>query len=152
MPTLAEEIATGPLAASLAPLVAAGDDTATAALLNRRADAFDPPADWTVYRRAVPRGELLEVVAGMDAIPALKAAESTSLGWTALRVLENPASELDFTRAGTRTLVAALDLIVTGLGAQLSTLGVRPASRAEVLGGEGATVSADDVAKALRGS
>ncbi len=146
---LAAEIESGPLAEALAPLVAAGDDAGAAALLNRRADAFDPPAAWAVYRAAVPRGELLEVVAGLDAVPTIKAAEAeSSVAWAALRMLENPASALDFTRAGTRQLVAALDLVSAGLGTALTALGSRPASRAEVLGGEGYAVTDTDVGTA----
>lgn len=150
-----------PLAAEYAPLVAARGtdptaDTKLAAVLNRSTGA----GAGTKPRSAVGRGELLEVLAGAMKLGALygAAADPTdprfSVAKAAVLILDNPNSSVDYTRAGTRALVAAMG--PGGIGvltdaelAALQAVCSEPCSRAEALWGAGTRVEPRDVSVAL---
>lgn len=147
-----------PLASAYVPLSAAGDDAGLVALFNARTGA----GSGTINRSAVTRGELLEALASVGALRPLYAAAADfnhpafDLAKTATLILEDPSGQLDYTRAGSRALVGMLGPGGTGLlsAEQLAALVAvctRAGSRAEVLWGEGATVSYGQMVQARNG-
>ncbi len=156
---LRAEIVNDPESIGYAAPWAAGADTDLAALLNA-------PGAGPVNRREVPRGELLEALAGAGGLGPIYAAAADPLGAAfnvckaATLVLDDPAGTVDYTRPGTRALVAALGpgtveqpmlgVLTAPQLAALQAVCVKQGSRAEVLWGDGAAVTASDVAEARK--
>ncbi len=149
---LKAELTDDPAGLGYAALVAAGNDAALAALLNA-------PGAGSVNRREVPRGELLEALAGTGGLAAVYAAAvdpqgaAFSVAKAATLILDDPLGTVDYTRAGTRALVAALGpgalaVLTAQQLAALQGVCAKSGSRAEVLWGDGATVSAQQVGEA----
>lgn len=147
MPTLAQiraELDADPLALGYAALVSAQSWQALADLLNA-------PGAGDVNRAHVPRGELLESLAGSGGLGPLYAAAvdtqgaAYSVAKAATLILDDPDGSLDYTRAGTQTLVAALGpgalaVLTADQLAALQAVCVKSGSRAEVLWGEAVSV------------
>jgi hypothetical protein len=154
---LRAEIDADPKALGYAAPFADGDDAGLARLLNAPAGAGAE----AINRAAVGRGELLEVLAGVGGLSGIYSAAGSAtdprfdVAKAASLILENPDSTVDYTRAGTRALVAALGpggtaILDAGGLAALQSVCTRTGSRAEVLWGEGAAVTPDDVAAARK--
>lgn len=147
MPTpqqIRAELDADPLELGYAVLVTARSWQALADLLNARTGGGAA----TVNRPSVSRGELLEALASAGALQPLYAADTShpafDLAKTAALILDDPAGELDYTRAGTRALVAALGpnghaLLSAPQLSALVAVCTRTGSRAEVLWGEQVT-------------
>ena len=149
---LKSELTADPTSRGYAALLVAGDDVGLAASLN-------PPGAGSVNRREVPRGELLEALAGTGGLGPLYAAAVDPAGAAfgvskaATLILDDPLGTVDYTRAGTRALVAALGpgalaVLTADQLAALQAVCVKSGSRAEVLWGDGARVTAQQVGEA----
>lgn len=150
---LADEIANGPLAESLAPLVAAGRDADVAAALNVKQ-----------YAGPVPIVEVSSLFINEGITGLLKAALDNSetpgmvrvLCHLALTLVEQDYRLTTCDTAAPQFATVAGGLVVAGLMTQtqvdtLVGMSANRSSRAEVLWGDGVRVTADNVAKALRG-
>lgn len=147
--------AESPLASAYQTLVSAGDDQGIADLLN----AANGAGAGTINRAHVTRGELVEALVPVSGLKPLYAAAANTaspvfdFAKAATLILDNPGGELNYSKAGTRALVAALGPGAAGLlsADQLSALVAactRIGSRAEVLWGEGESVRYSDVVEA----
>lgn len=144
----------GPLYSVLQPLVVSREDEAIANVLNQPRTEYPQPRD------RIPRGELLEVLAGTGGLQAIYAAATDvtspafNLAKAAVLILEDANGELDYTRPGTQQLVSAIGPAGYGIlnETQLTALIAvcqRPGSRAEYLWGRGVRVTANMVSQAL---
>jgi hypothetical protein len=134
------EIVTDPAGVGYAAPYAAGNDDGVAALLN----AVGAGAAYSVYKKSVP---VRDLVASID---PTNFAALTALQLAKLQLLFTGAATLDASDANTRTIVQG---VFSGMAATLTNFAVlvkRQGSRAEVLWGDGARVSADDVSKARK--
>lgn len=147
-----------PLASAYAAPKAAGNAVALADLLDARTGAGSA----SVARPDVSRGDLVKATTGNGARKALEAAaaDPSSAGYevarAALPFLTDSDSLLDYTDAGTRALVDALGpggyaVLTQAQHDAVVSACTRTGSRAEVLWGHGAAVSADDVRRAING-
>lgn len=138
---LRSEIDIDPEGLGYAAPYAALNDVAVAALLNA---SVRPQSG--AYR-SLTRADMLRIVTGLGAGPALDAAKATNpAAWALMIMLVNPESTVDMGEEGNRQLVPALNAVTEGLGdAMLSAAEMGPRSRAEELGWP--TVSADDVCR-----
>ncbi len=153
MTTLRDEILTGPLAATLAPWVASGEDNRIAEALN--APAYDVPAQIT-------RSGLLAWAGAFGVLATLTdAAEDRqspvrSQAMAALRLLDLPDADASSIDMGD-TMVAQMFAALVGAGviseqaalALNTALPTKRVSRAEIVLGH--LVSDADIARALRG-
>lgn len=136
---LRAEIDTDPESLGYAAPYAAGNDVAVAGLLN--VSARPRPGAY----RSLTRADMLRIVTGLGAGPALEAAKATNpAAWALMIMLVNPDSTVDMGEEGNRLLVPALNAVTEGLGdAMLSAAEMGPRSRAEELGW--APITPDDV-------
>lgn len=146
---LKAEIETGPLAAELAPFVASGNDIAVAAVLNSRRGE-NMLRSRLVSARAV-LGEYPDgPAAAATVLDKLEAASATvpAVKWVMsfLRAdgidIGSPATQ------GMLDQLAASGAITTGEATKLKSLGIVPASRAEVVFGQ--LVSITDISETRR--
>lgn len=145
---LAAEIANDPEDVGYAQHASSGADTLVAALLNARTGA----GAGDVTEPVLAKGDF--VLAITPALARIDALENASLRtvwgryWEAIQCAET-------FRVADPRLAGLLDLAVTHgvlTAEERAAVGVRTGSRAEVLWGAGTVVSADDVARALRGA
>lgn len=147
---LKAELQNDPQTYDYAALIASGDDTGLAALLNKIRDGTDGEAAILVRRRDVAPDELMEAIDTRD----FKANPSVLEGSYLESVLQFRAITLsDDAGADTRTKDNLDRLILNTNSSQtrLNALARRNGSRAEQLFGVDTTVSSDDIARALRG-
>lgn len=155
MPTSAEikaEISAGPLAAELAPFIAAGDDIAVARILNRQ----DIPA-----KRRAPMPDLVNYLSdqGILANIADAAIDATNPGHAAARKVvatlrlstELGVTSINMERTANQSLIG--NLVSAGLMTEAQANGVKAvadilSSRAEIAFGQ--FVSPTDVSEARR--
>jgi hypothetical protein len=144
------EIETGPLAAELAPFVAAGNDGQVAAILNDKTRG----GTRLQYRLLSARGILADYADGpMAAAAMLDKLEAASVSVSAIKWVMTflKSDGIDIGHPATQGMIdqlAAGGVLTTTEATNLKALGIVPASRAEVLG---ATITHIDVAKAMRG-
>ena len=145
------EIQTGPMAAELAPFVAAGNDVQVAAILNdKRFTKTQRVTLKDIVRYLLDNGVWLTIVdkaADIAPSPAKSAAriflEVQKMGFV---------ESLDMSKASSQGMLSTLVAAGTMTAAHqiaITNMGIVPASRADVLG---ATITHIDVAKALRGA
>lgn len=135
---LKSEIETGPIAATLAPLVASGNDAGIAKALNE-------PTATLINRESVTANELqAQVVASEYAALSADKRELWSALLTASAFHGFPLSLASF-----RIQIAAIWVAGTTTRTNLASLQTRPGSRAEIAVGQ--NIDAADVAAALRG-
>ena len=147
---LKTEIQTGPLAVELAPYLASGNDTAIADALNSQRGATMLKA-----RLISARGVLSEYptgpAAGAAVLDKLEAAAASvpAVKWV-MSFLKSDGIDIGSPATqGMLDQLAVGGLITADEAAKLKSLGVAPASRAEIVLGQ--SVTATDVAVALRG-
>lgn len=133
---LKAEIETGPLVATLAPLVTAGNDAGVAAALNAINTAVD--------RTTVASHLVFECIVPAE-WAALTAAEKQRIQ-TILGM-----GEINLKGTNTRASLAAAFGAGTATRTALLALQSRPGSRAEQVWGAGTIISPSDVSLALRG-
>lgn len=146
MPTTAEltaEIQLGPHAATLAPLVTAGNDVAIAAFLNDKSGT----GSGALTLSSIPRQRVLRVFLKVAIDLDLKAA-AMKAKWDRIlpfvRDMEDiPANVLE----DVLTLAVTDGLITT---AKADNIRKRTGSRSEILWGEGVSVTPSDVSRAVR--
>lgn len=146
---LKTEIETGPLAAELAPFIAAGNDGAIAGVLNEHRGSTKLLSR-LVSARAVlgeyPGGPM----AGAAVLDKLEAASGTisAVKWV-MSYLKSDGIDIGSPATqGMLDQLAASGVITSDEATKLKSLGLVPASRADILD---ATITHIDVAKALRG-
>ncbi len=145
--SLLAEIESGPLAATLASFVAAGNDQAVAAALNDPAGPSAGPL--TLASR--PRNEVVALLAPLAFVLATKDAATQGAWDRALDIILR-ADPIAVSGAAAQPLVdgaVATGLLTTD---QVAALQTRTGSRAELLWGAGVTVTVNDVSRALRGT
>lgn len=146
---LKTEITTGPLAAELAPFVAAGNDGQVAAILNDTTRGATMLKLTMISARGVLSGYAGGPVAAAAVLDKLESAAATvpAIKWV-MTFLKSDGIDI-----GHPATQGMLDQLATGgvltatEAAHLKALGVFPASRAEVLG---TTIDITDVARSLR--
>lgn len=143
---LATELTTDPANLGYAALIAAGNDRDLAAALNLvRSGTSADNKSYTVWRNDVSPKEVVNCIAPADFTNA------TQIQITKLNLLFT-GNSVDATLSNVRANMAN---IFSGASAAttnaLAAVSRRNGSRAESLWGTGTSVSADDVAKALRG-
>lgn len=147
---LKTEIQSGPLAAELAPYIASGNDTAIADALN------DRRGETMLRERLISaRGVLAQYPDGPAAGAAvLDKLEAAAAGVPAVKWVMSflKADGIDIGSPATQGMLDQLavgGLITAAEAGKLKSLGMVPASRAEIVLGQ--SVSVTDVAIALRG-
>ena len=159
MPTLLAEITSGPLAAELAPLVAAGDDAGVAAVLNRADRAYRRPVDIQTLAGfcagAGVTGPVMSLVAvpiGTDISPGNPMTLQIKSGLnTVMTIIQNDyrltTADLDNPAVTpVLDLLSALGILTTGSRAAMVGLQAASRSRAAELGRP--AVTANDVSAA----
>lgn len=137
---LATEITTDPTGIGYAPFVASGNDVAVAALLNEiRVSA----PTFTINRGQVP-SQLV-----VNEFDATEFGLLTTNQLLQLSIITQFGS-VDLGDASVRQILGAIFPVAGPTRAALVALANRPCSRAEFLFGLGVTISASDVARALR--
>lgn len=150
---LKTEIQADPMALGYAPYVAAGNDIAIADLLN----ALTGPGAAAISRQSITRGAFIDgIIPGTD---QLSSGVSTSN--TPFTQAQKDRWTFRFNGLGSGDPVIKLDARKMGMLNQIVNEGImtqaqidaftkRTGSRAEVLWGEGVTITANDVARAVR--
>ena len=144
------EILMGPMAAELAPFVAAGNDVQVAAILSDRTRG----ATRLQHRLLSARGVLADYAGGpMAAAAVLDKLEAASASVPAIKWIMTflRADGIDIGHPATQGMLDQLagNVLTAPEASNLKALGIVPASRADVLG---ETLTHIDVAKALRGA
>lgn len=146
---LANEITTDPETYGYAAPLAAGNDSAIAALLNKLRDGTDGETAISIKRADVSSSEIFHAIAVADLVNQPGASQ---LEWfNALLHLQTPIRLLNDDGSATpvRANVIALFKAGTPSLSRLAALETRFGSRAEQLFGTGVVVTANDVAQAL---
>lgn len=166
MPTpqqLHDEITTGPLATTLAPLVTAGNDAAIADSLNAKSYAgYVPISELAAYccKQGITGGvmALMEIPIGATDNPPTSLSVTTKGMLHTVMTLVQIDFRLEWADVNDTAFLSALDGLIS-LGVMTSTqkaaviaLGNNRQSRAEVAFGWGTAVSLSDVSEALRGT
>lgn len=147
---LATELTTDPQTYGYAALISAGSDAGLADLLNKVRDGTDGEAAITVRRADIAPNEILEAIDNRDFITSPNIAHAS---WfesvTQLRTIRLVNAD----GTNTRVLGNLRRLVNDTQGSQtrLDAIAVRNGSRAEQLFGVSTSITADDIARALRG-
>lgn len=136
---LTTEINTDPASLNLATLVAAGNDSGVAAALN----AAGAGAAFSIFRKAIAVRDVVANIASADF------ASLTALQLAKLQLLFAGSATLDATDTNTRTIIVGVFSGMATTVSNLTALAKRQGSRAEVLWGDGTTISANQVSQAL---
>lgn len=143
--TLKTELTTDPSSFGYAALITSGSDQRLADLLNQIRPAI------TVRRSDITPQEVLEAVALSDFAANLSVGQGSWFESTTqallIRLLNDDGTD-------TRMLTNLVSLFTSNSGTRtrLRAIANRPGSRAEQLFGTNTTISADDIAVALRGT
>jgi hypothetical protein len=158
---LESELRNDPLQLGYEPFVTSGADQDLARILNQDPSTFSTPKTWTSINPLIPMSSVLIWAASgpLDSLHNGTTSSNSSVRsacLAAIQLLSLPSiTTFDPTAASTSALlsgfVEATVLTQTQVD-ELNSLTIVPATRGEVLFGNGVVVSHNDVATALRGN
>jgi hypothetical protein len=143
---LKSELQGDPRSYGYAPLIAAGDDSGLAAMLNQVRPEI------SIRRPDVKAAELLEAIDNRDLLPS---ATGLDQAWLNAVLSQDQGVRLVLPNGSNTRVVANLNRLVGNTQCsqtRLQTISTRTGSRAEELFGANTVITDSDIAKALRGT